>query len=407
MLLKLPGFRLVAIAIWLWPVSPALAQVQRGQIRIEVRDSTGATVAASGEILSQGNEFHRDFRVPSQGNVLLQDLPFGVYRLTLNAPGFTEWDSLVEVHSVVPRKLTAMLGVAPVTTQVRVSDQMTLVDPSAVSSDYSVGRVAIRDSVSAQPGRELAELTASQPGWIFESNGVLHPRGSEYDVQFVIDGQPLTQNRSPAFAPDMDAEDYESMRVLTAGFPAEYGRKLGGVVELSSDRSMPTGWHGEIAMLGGSFANLAGTAAVAFATTRNRFAVRGSGLHSDRYLDPPVPENYTNSGNSSGIFADYEHDFNSNDRLRISFLHDTLGYVVPNDLVQQNQAIGPQRQNAGSTENGGQVYFQHSISPELFLSFSGGVRASSFLLRCNRTNSAPNRAQNWAQRGHQGGDRRG
>jgi len=169
----------------------------------------------------------------------------------------------------------------------------------------------------------------------------------------------------------MDAEDFEAMRVLTAGFPAEYGRKLGGVVELTSNRSLPTGWHGEIAMLGGSFDHLAGSAALAYTATRDRVAIRGSGLHSDRYLDPPVPENYTNSGNSSGVFADYEHDFNSNGRLRISFLHDTLGYAVPNDLIQQNQPIGPQRQDAGSAENGGQAYFQHSVSPELFLSLSG------------------------------------
>lgn len=56
---------------------------------------------------------------------------------------------------------------------------------------------------------------------------------------------------------------------------------------------------------------------------------------------------------------------------------------MPNDLIQQNQPIDAQRQDAGSTENGGQVYFQHSISPELFLSISGEVRASTFWLRSN------------------------
>jgi len=373
----------VSIAFALCNLSPATAQAQRGQVRLETTDSSGASIAASGEILSQSNQFRREFRVPSQGNLLLQDLPFGVYRLTVKSPGFNDWSSFIDVHSVVPAKVIATLGVATVSTQVRVTDQRTLVDPDSVSSVYCLGQESIRDYLTGQPGRDLMELTASQPGWIFEANGVLHPRGSEYDVQFVIVGQPLTQNRSPSFAPDMDAEDFESMRVLTAGFPAEYGRKLGGVVELTSDRSLPTGWHGEMAMLGGSFDHLAGTAALAFTTMRDRVAIRGSGLHSDRYLDPPVPENYTNSGDSSGVSVDYEHDFNSNDRLRISFLHDTLGYAVPNDLVQQNQPIGPQRQNAGSTENGGQAYFQHSMSPEMFLSVSGGVRASSFWLRSN------------------------
>jgi TonB dependent receptor len=368
---------------WLATATPAAAQLQRGQLRLEVRDPAGAGAAARGEILSQGNEFQRSFQVANDGNYLLQDLPFGVYRLSIRAEGFATWSSVVEVHSIVPVKVEISLGVATVTTQVQVNDEKTLVDPTATGSLFSIGRQSIQESLSSQPGRDLQDLTASQPGWLFEANGVLHPRGSEYDVQFVVDGQPFTQNRSPAFAPDMDSDEVESMRVLTANFPAEYGRKLGGVVEVTTDKSVPAGWHGELDAAGGSFDHFSGTAGFSFSTSKSRLSANASGLHSDRYLDPPVFENYTNQGNSGGLLAQYEHEFGANDRLRISFLHDRLGYIVPNDLVQQNQLIGPQRQDAAGTENGGLVYFQHSISPTLFLTVSGGVRDSSFSLRSN------------------------
>src|SRR5439155_523521 len=97
-------------------------------------------------------------------------------------------------------------------------------------------RLEVHDphGTALSPARELLDLVSEQPGWLYEANGVLHPRGSEYDVQFVVDGLPLTQNRSPAFAPSLDAGDVESLRVLTASFPAEYGRKLGGVVEVTT-----------------------------------------------------------------------------------------------------------------------------------------------------------------------------
>jgi hypothetical protein len=359
------------------------AQQQSGQLRLEVRDTAGGSVAARGEILSQGNDFQRSFQVASDGHYLLQGLPFGVYRLSLQAPGFAAWSDVVEVHSIVPVNVNVSLGVATVTSEVQVNDERTLVDPTATGSLFSIGRESIQENLSSQPGRDLLDLTASQPGWLFEANGVLHPRGSEYDVQFVVDGQPVTQNRSPAFAPDMDSDEVESLRVLTANFPAEYGRKLGGVVEVTTDKSVPLGWHGELDAAGGSFDHLSGTAGISFSVAKDRFSARASGLHSDRYLDPPVFENYTNRGNSGGILAQYEHEFTANDRLRITFLHDTLGYMVPNDLVQQHQLFGPQRQDASSTENGGQVYFQRSISPILFLTVSGGVRESSFALRSN------------------------
>lgn len=373
---------LASVVLMLNPLQ-VMAQRQRGEVRLEVRDAAGAGVAAHGEILSEGNGFQRTFRVTSDGLYLLQDLPFGVYRLNLNADGFAPWSELVEVHSEVPVKLGITLGVAPVTTQVQVNDAMTLIDPIRTGTLYSVGQQAIREQLSPQPGRELLDLVASQPGWLYEANGVLHARGSEYDVQFVVDGQPQTQNRSPAFAPDMDTDQVESMRVLTASYPAEYGRKLGGVVEVTSDQTAIQGWHGDLDAGGGSFDHLSGSVGLSYSTTQNRLAFRAAGLHSDRYLDPPVVENYTNRGNSNLVFAAYEHDFSDNDQLRLSFLHPTLGYIVPNNLVQQNQIPIAQRQDASSLENSGQIYYQHSLSPTVFLSFSGSVRDSSFLLNSN------------------------
>jgi hypothetical protein len=306
-----------------------------------------------------------------------------VYRLNLNAEGFAPRSEVVEVHSEVPVKLGITLGVAPVTTQVQVTDDMTLVDPTRTGTLYSVGREAIREQLSPQPGRGLLDLVASQPGWLLEANGVLHPRGSEYDVQFVVDGQPQTQNRSPAFAPDMDSDQVESMRILTASYPAEYGRKLGGVVEVTSDKTAVQGWHGDLDADGGSSDHLSGSVGLSYSTTQNRLTFRAAGLHSDRYLDPPVIENYTNRGNSGLISEAYEHDFSDNDRLRVSFLHATLGYIVPNDLVQQNQIPSAQRQDASSFENSGQIYYQHSLSPTIFLSFLGSVSDANFVLNSN------------------------
>jgi len=115
--------------------------------------------------------------------------------------------------------------------------------------------------------------------------------------------------------------------------------------------------------------------------------LRAAGLRSDRYLDPPVVENFTTRGNSSSTSATYEHDFNNNNRLRASFLHATLGYIVPNDLVQQNQNPIAQRQDASSIENSGQIYYQHSLSPTMFLSLSGSVRDASFALNSNLASS--------------------
>jgi len=358
----------------------ARAQRVRGELRLEVHDPQGTAVAPSGELVSAGNGFRRSFATGSDGRYVAKDLPFGVYRLSLQAEGFAPWSDLVEIRSEVPVRVAVVLGVAPVTTQVQVNDSATLVDPYATGSLYSIGRQSIEEYNTAQPGRELLDLVDEQPGWLYEANGVLHPRGSEYDVQFVVDGLPLTQNRSPAFAPSFDAGDVESLRVLTASFPAEYGRKLGGVAEVTTKKDVQRGWHGRFDAGGGSFSTLNGAAGISYAREAERFSVSGEGFHTDRYLDPPVLANYTNRGNASGFSASYESDFSTSDRLRVSVTHNVVRFLVPNELVQQQAG---QRQDIENAETSGQIYFQHTISPELFLSFSGSVRDASATLTSN------------------------
>lgn len=380
---------------------PAWAQRVRGELHVEVRDPHGAALAVTAELVSEANQFHKTIEVGAEGRFTAQDLPFGVYRLSLSAENFAPWNKLIEIRSEVPVHVVATLGVAPVTTQVQVNDSATLLDLSSTATIYSVGRQSIDEQVSAQPGRELSALVNEQPGWLYEANGILHPRGSEYDVQYVFDGLPLTQNRSPAFAPAFDAGEVESMRVLTAGFPAEYGRKLGGIIEITTTKEVPRGLHGQADADGGSFSTMSGSAAVSYSTGQNRFSGRVDGFHTDRYLDPPVLENFINRGNAGNFSASYERDFSERDRLRVTVSHNEVRFLVPNELVQQETG---QRQDIANSETAGEIYSQHTISPDLFLSFSGSVRDAETTLISNLLATPVIVAQ---QRGYREGYARG
>lgn len=358
----------------------AQAQRERGELRLEVYDSQGAVLSPAAELVNDANQIHRTFQVGGDGRYVLQDLPFGVYRLTISKDGFAPWSGLVEIRSEVPVRISVSLGVAPVTTRVEVNDSGTLLDPYRTGTQYSIGRQSLGENLAAQPGRSLSDLVNDLPGWLYEANGVLHPRGSEYDVQYVVDGLPFTQKRSPAFAPSVDADDVEAVRVLTADYPAEYGRKLGGIIEVSTIKDLPSGLHGRFDADGGSFSAVGGSAGLSYGQARNRFSAGAQGFHTDRYLDPPVLENFTNRANSAGFSASYERDFSDRDRLRVTITHSFVRFLVPNYLVQQNAG---QRQDIANSETGGQVHFQHTISSNVVLSFSGSVRDATATLASN------------------------
>ena len=373
--------RLIGLLGTIWFLAvPAAAQRDRGELQIEVRDQQGAALAAAGELVSEGNQFHLNFQVGNEGRYTAQDLAFGVYRVNLTLAGFAPATQLVEVRSMVPQHLSVTLGVKSIETQVVVSDEGTLVDPARANTVYTIGSRTIDEQMPAQLGRGIQDVVDSQPGWLYEANGTLHPRGSEYDVQYVIDGTPLTQNRSPAFAPPLNSDDAESMRVMTAGFPAEYGRKLGGVVEVTSPKNNPTGLHGELDAEGGSFSSGSIHGSLFYSTGKNRFSVSGDAFHTDRYLDPPVLANYTNKGNSGGYSASYEHDFSNGDRVFATFTRHAVRYLVPNELVQQQAG---QRQDSTQEETAGQIHYTHAFSTNVLLSVAGSVRDATALLASN------------------------
>src|SRR5215469_807883 len=230
----------------------AHAQGARGELRIEVHDPQGAALPATAELVSDGNQFRTNFQIAQDGRYVAQDLAFGVYRLSLDAEGFAPWTDVVEVRSEVPIRIAVTLGIAPTTTQVEVSDALTLMDPNSTGTQYLIGHQALAENIATQPARALSDLVDELPGWLYEANGVLHPRGSEYDVQYVVNGVPLTENRSPGFAPSLEADDVAAMRILTADYPPEYGRKLGGVIEVTTEKDIPSGLHGRLDATGGS-----------------------------------------------------------------------------------------------------------------------------------------------------------
>jgi outer membrane cobalamin receptor len=369
-----------AAALLICP-SASRAQRERGELQIEVRDPQGQSTGAAGELVSESNQVKKQFTIGADGKYLAPELAFGVYRLSITAEGFAVWSNLVEIRGEVPVRVVVNLGMAAVNTKVEVTDAATLLDPSETGTIYALSGESLNEHVAPQIGRDLTDAVNDQPGWLYEASGGLHPRGSEYQVQYILDGIPITQNRSPAFAPLFDVGDVDSIRVMTAGYAAEYGRKLGGVIELMTEKNPPTGLHGRFETGGGSFASLRMGEEVGYSLGKNHFELSGQGFHTDRYLDPPVLENYTNWGNGNGLSAAYERDFSERDRLRFTVSHSDTRYVVPNERVQQTSG---QRQDANTAETSGQVYYQHISSDNLLWTFSGSVRDASAVLRSNQ-----------------------
>jgi hypothetical protein len=324
---------------------PLLAQSNAGELRLKVTGPDGLPLKAAVELVSQGSDYRHTFTTDDQGNLDTRRLPYGMYRVQIRVQGFSQVSESVEIRSALPLDRTIQLKLASVSESVTVSASGTLVDPYRAGSINEIGLETIENRLTALPGRSMQDLVNSEPGWLYEGNAVLHPRGSEYQTQFVVDGIPLTDNRSPSFGPEVEADDVESLKIYTAGIPAEYGRKMGGVVEVNTLKSADLGFHGQLTLFGGTYDTAGINTQDQYTWKGNTLGVSASGNMTGHYLNPVVPENYTNNGTTGSFSLSYERDLTQKDRLTLIVRHELARYEIPNELVQQNGAYVPNALN--------------------------------------------------------------
>ncbi|HTV59670.1 MAG TPA: TonB-dependent receptor [Verrucomicrobiae bacterium] len=367
-------------------------------MRVKVTDPSGLGLKSTVEIVSEASQYQNSLLTDDQGNLDVQHLPYGIYQLEINQSGFAKASKTVEIRSPIPIELAIQLSLSSVNQSVTVSAANTLIDPDQAGAVNQIGSELIQNRVSSLPGRSLQDLVNSQPGWLYEGNAVLHPRGSEYQTQFVVDGIPLTDNRSPSFGPEIEADDVESMTIYTAGIPAEYGRKMGGVIEVNTLEDSQPGFRGQAVISGGSFDSAGAFVEVQNGWGENTFGATASGSMTGHYLNPVVPENYSNTGTLGDFSVHYQRDLSPDDRLSFIVRHEVTRYDIPNELVQQ--AAG-QRQTADNIETMGIVSYQHTFSSHAAADLHGMVRDNANDFNSN-VDSTPIRVyqHNWFREGY-------
>ena len=359
---------------------PLLAQSNRGELRLKVTDPHGLGVKTAIELICEVNEYRNTLVTDEAGVVVARRLPFGLYRVQIAQAGFAAVSVPVEIRSAAPLDYAITLSLASINTSITVQGADTLIDPHRANSVNGIGSEAIETRTTSLPGRSLQDLVNSQPGWLYEGNAVLHPRGAEYQTQFVVDGIPLTDNRSPSFGPEIEADDVDSLSIYTAGIPAEFGRKMGGVVEVNTLKQAKPGFHGEVDLSGGSFDTAGAFAQGQYAWKGDTLGASASGSMTSHYLNPVVPENYTNNGTTGDFSLHYERDITVKDRLGLIVRHDFSRFQIPNELVQQEAG---QRQYGDNFETMGIVSYQHVFSENTLGALRGMVRDDSNDLTSN------------------------
>src|SRR5437764_397876 len=109
----------VAVAVLLY-AGCLTAQTPLGEIRLTVEDPAGAVMQATGKLSSVAGGMTRAFATSAQGEVMLNALPYGHYRVEIARKNFVTQSFELEVTSPAPVARTVRMALSAQTTRVDV-----------------------------------------------------------------------------------------------------------------------------------------------------------------------------------------------------------------------------------------------------------------------------------------------
>ncbi len=315
------------------------------------------------------------------GSFDFYNVPFNPYHLHATLEGFTPFLITVTVRSVAPIEVTIKLVPAPVSATVVVTGG----EPAAgqLETDTSTSHVDVDQSYIARApapvlSLAMAELITATPGFAQDENGRYHFQGAHSQGEYVIDGQTISDQTGLTFSDSIDPGIAESMEVIYGNVPAEYGEKIGTVINLTTKSGLGKPFEAELLSGLSSFGTFEEGASVIGGSQNWGLFATVAGSRSDRFLDPVNPDNLHNVGETGRAFLrlDYANS-KMTDLLRLTVLAGGTNRDVPNTYTQeaagQNQTVKSQDENIN-------LGWTHVFSPSATFDLIAFARFSKFEL---------------------------
>ena len=345
--------------------------VGTGTLRGMVKDASDAPVpSATIQIADPASGFSRETFTGSDGAFSLHGIPPNSYKLLVSLAGFQAISRNVAIRTATPIVLEFRLEVARQQTSMTVqAARETLLENKATASDF-VNREILSILPASSPDSGLNDaIVTTTAGVAADSNGFFHPLGDHAQVSYVIDGQPVSDQRNKVFSTSLPANAIQSMEVISGSPPAEYGDKTSLVIHATTRSGLGQKPAGSFIASYGSFGAIGEEATLGLGGARwgNFFAVNAE--RSGRFLDTPEFWPTHDIGNTGTFFHRLDFQPSGKDALHLNLLAARNWMQIPNTYDQPRQ---DQRQKVVSFNVA--PGYQHTFDAKTLVSINAFAR---------------------------------
>jgi hypothetical protein len=362
-------------------VVPFASAAASGSIKGRVLGPDGqAMPAVPLQLRNDITGFQADTTSGSDGSYQFFNIPFNPYVLHVDTQSFQPVHRAVDVRSAVPLQVDINLQLIGISETVTVTAEQTSaqLETDSSTSHVDIDKSYILRAPSTVASRAMEELITATPGFAKDENGRFHFQGFHSQGQYVIDGQTISDQTGITFSSSIDPGIAQSIEVVYGNVPAEYGEKIGTVVNLATKSGLSTPFHGELYGGGARYATYEGGASLGGGSKNFGAYASVNGSWSDRFLDPVNFANLHNAGNTQRGFLrlDYASD-DLKDQVRFTVLAGQTKRDVPNTFSQQDAG---QDERVKSRDQNYNLGWTHVLAPKATFDANGFARLSHFQL---------------------------
>jgi hypothetical protein len=325
----------------------------RGVVQDELGSPVPDAIVTLGNLLTG---FSSQAVTSDSGEFRFTNVPLHSYSLSVGKDGFSTARQSVALRTNVPQDLNVRLTIASqaVRIEVNATEATTLVDPESTGTRTELNAPAMARLPVAPTSRGLESMLLTFPGFAANANGAIHPRGAHNQMTYVIDGMPISDQLTGAFANAVDPSIVQTVELFTGNVPAEFGNKVSGVAVITTRSGMGSGdlFSGSTQATVAQFDTLANLTQFAGGRDRWGYFASFNTLKSNRYLDQVSLDNLHNGGNSQRSFGRVDYQASARDTLRMNLMTGRSSFQLAN-LRSQHANGQAQRQKLEDISFGG------------------------------------------------------
>ncbi len=197
----------------------------------------------------------------------------------------------------------------------------TRIEVRAFTSDLDTAKtstslILTRQGLDALPSplrRDVPTLVENvAPGAVVSHDNFVHLRGNELSLHQFINGVSFLDNAHQQFTPGLSPQIFESANIITGGFPAEFGNRFGGVLDITTRSGRTLDGHGSATVGIGTVAQSDAALDYGGSISRWGYYVYAGGFESRRFLNPPIREESHDFGRGfrGAVQLDYQGEKN-------------------------------------------------------------------------------------------------